>query len=323
KEIIDESFPKIPWKEAMNKYGSDKPDLRFDLEIKDVSEIVAGSEFGVFAGAVKDGGVVHALKVDGGAEFSRKNIDDLTELAGTKGAKGLAYIVMKEDGSLQSPIVKFLGDDVCAEIIKTVDAKEGDIIFFGADKWRTVCEALGVVRSKCGEMLDLKDNTKAAWAWIVDFPMYDYSEIEEGKIDFSHNPFSMPQGGMEALENEDPFDIIAYQFDLVLNGFEISSGAIRNHEPELMYKAFEIAGYSHEDVDREFGHMIEAFKYGAPPHGGSAPGIDRAFMVLKDCNSIRDIYAFPKDGQGRDVMLDSPSDVSQDQLDELGLKIVD
>jgi aspartyl-tRNA synthetase len=172
-------------------------------------------------------------------------------------------------------------------------------------------------------MLNLKDDTKAAWAWIVDFPMYDYSEIEEGKIDFSHNPFSMPQGGMEALENEDPFDIVAYQFDLVLNGFEISSGAIRNHEPELMYKAFEIAGYSREDVDREFGHMVEAFKFGAPPHGGSAPGIDRAFMVLKDCNSIRDIYAFPKDGQGRDVMLDSPSEVSQTQLDELGLKIVD
>ncbi len=323
KKIIDENFPKIPWREAMNKYGSDKPDLRFDLEIQDVSEIVKGSGFGVFAGAIDDGGVVHALKVDGGGEFSRKNIDDMTELAMSKGAKGLAYIVLKEDGKLQSPIVKFLGDEVADKIIKEVKAKPGDIIFFGADKWRTVCEALGVVRSKCGEMLNLKDDTKAAWAWIVDFPMYDYSEIEEGKIDFSHNPFSMPQGGMEALENEDPFDIVAYQFDLVLNGFEISSGAIRNHEPELMYKAFEIAGYSREDVDREFGHMVEAFKFGAPPHGGSAPGIDRAFMVLKDCNSIRDIYAFPKDGQGRDVMLDSPSEVSQTQLDELGLKIVD
>ncbi len=324
KEIINEDFPKIPWKEAMNKYGSDKPDLRFDLEIMNVSDIVADSEFGVFAGAVKDGGVVHALKIDsGGTAFSRKDIDGLTDLACTKGARGLAYIILKEDDSLQSPIVKFLGDEICAEIIKTVDASAGDIIFFGADKWRTVCESLGVVRDECGKKLDLKDDTKAAYAWIVDFPMYDYSEIEEGKIDFSHNPFSMPQGGMEALENEDPLEIVAYQFDLVLNGFELSSGAIRNHEPELMYKAFEIAGYSREDVDREFGHMIQAFKYGTPPHGGSAPGIDRAFMVLKDCNSIRDIYAFPKDGQGRDVMLDSPSEVSQKQLDELSLKIVD
>ncbi|MEN8252535.1 MAG: aspartate--tRNA ligase, partial [Patescibacteria group bacterium] len=299
KELVDTDFSKIAWKDAMNKYGSDKPDLRFDLEILDVSDIVKDSEFGVFAGAVKDGGVVHALKVDGGAEFSRKNIDDLTELAGTKGAKGLAYIVVKEDGSLQSPIVKFLGDEVCSAIIETVEAKSGDIIFFGADKWRTVCESLGVVRSECATMLNLKDDSKASFVWIVDFPMYDYSEIEEGKIDFSHNPFSMPQGGMEALENEDPLEIVAYQYDLVLNGFEILSGAIRNHDPELMYKAFEIAGYSREDVDKEFSHMIQAFKYGAPPHGGSALGIDRAFMVLKDCDSIRDIYAFPKDGQGR------------------------
>ena len=322
KEIVTD-FPKISWKNAMNKYGSDKPDLRFDLEIVNVSEIVKNSEFGVFAGAVKNGGVVHALKVDGGAEFSRKNIDDLTELAGTRGAKGLAYIVMKEDGSLQSPIVKFLGDNICDEIVKATDATAGDIIFFGADEWRVVCESLGTVRSKCAEMLNLKDDAKAAWAWIVDFPMYDYSEIEEGRIDFSHNPFSMPQGGMEALENKDPLDIVAYQFDLVLNGFEISSGAVRNHDPEIMYKAFNIAGYSQKEVDSEFGHMIEAFKYGAPPHGGSAPGIDRAFMVLKDCNSIRDIYAFPKDGQGRDVMLDSPAAVSQKQLDELNLRIVD
>lgn len=323
KEIIEKDFPKIPWKEAMNKYGSDKPDLRFEMDIKDVSSIVKNSEFGVFTGAIKNGGVVHALRVQGGAEFSRKNIDELTELASTKGAKGLAYIVIKEDGSLQSPIVKFLGEEACSKIIKTVDASVGDIIFFGADEWRVVCDSLGVVRSKCGSMLGLKDDKKASYVWIIDFPMYDYSEIEEGKIDFSHNPFSMPQGGMEALENKDPLDIVAYQFDLVLNGFEISSGAIRNHSPELMYKAFEIAGYSKEDVDREFGHMIQAFKYGAPPHGGSAPGIDRAFMILKDCNSIRDIYAFPKDGQGRDVMLDSPAKVSDKQLAELNIKIID
>lgn len=323
KKVLTTDFPRIAWKDAMNRYGSDKPDLRFDMEITDATEIVRGCGFSVFAQAIENGGVVHALKVDGGGTFTRKNIDDLTELAKTKGAKGLAYIVIKEGGELQSPIVKFLGDGVAQEIIAHVDAHAGDIIFFGADKWRTVCDALGVVRSKCGEMCGLKDSKKAAWAFIVDFPMYDHSEIEEGRIDFSHNPFSMPQGGMEALLSQDPLEIVAYQFDLVLNGFEISSGAIRNHDPEIMYKAFEIAGYTSEEVEKRFGHMLDAFKYGAPPHGGSAPGIDRAFMVLTDCDSIRDIYAFPKDGQGRDVMLDAPSYVDQAQLDELGLRVVD
>ena len=318
----DNSFVKIPWKEAMNSYGIDKPDLRFDLKIKSVTDLVKDSEFGVFSGAVKNGGVVHALKVDGGAKFSRKEIDGLTELAILKGAKGLAYIIVKEDGTLQSPIVKFLGDDIANKLIEEVEAKAGDIIFFGADEWRVVCDALGVVRNECGEKLGLKDEKKAAWAWVVDFPMYDYSEIEEGKIDFSHNPFSMPQGGMKDLEEKDPLDILAYQYDLILNGLEISSGAIRNHQPEIMYKAFEIAGYSKEDVDEKFGHMIEAFKFGAPPHGGNAPGIDRLFMELTDSNSIRDIYAFPKDGQGRDLMLNSPAEVPQKQLDELGIKIM-
>jgi aspartyl-tRNA synthetase len=303
----DKSFVKIPWKEAMNTYGIDKPDLRFDLKIKSVTDLVKDSEFGVFSGAIKNGGVVHALKVDGGAKFSRKEIDGLTELAIAKGAKGLAYIIVKEDGEFQSPIVKFLGDETANQLMKEVDAKDGDIVFFGADEWRVVCDALGAVRNECGEKLGLKDKKKAAWAWVVDFPMYDYSEIEEGKIDFSHNPFSMPQGGMKDLEEKDPLDILAYQYDLILNGLEISSGAIRNHQPEIMYKAFEIAGYTREDVDEKFGHMIEAFKFGAPPHGGNAPGIDRLFMELTDSNSIRDIYAFPKDGQGKDLMLNSPA----------------
>ena len=324
----DNSFVKIPWKEAMNVYGSDKPDLRFDLKIKPVTDLVKDSGFGVFSGAVKNGGVVHALKVDGGAKFSRKEIDELTEIAIAKGAKGLAYIVVKskvesqKSYELQSPIVKFLGEDIANKIVEETGAKEGDIIFFGADQWRTVCDALGAVRNECGEKLGLKDKKKAAWAWVVDFPMYDYSEIEEGKIDFSHNPFSMPQGGMKDLEEKDPLDILAYQYDLILNGLEISSGAIRNHQPEIMYKAFEIAGYSKEDVDEKFGHMIEAFKFGAPPHGGNAPGIDRLFMELTDSDSIRDIYAFPKDGQGKDLMLNSPAEVSQEQLDELGIKIM-
>lgn len=320
KKMDDEPFVQIPWKEAMTIYGSDKPDLRFDMKILPITDMVADSGFGVFSGAVKGGGVVHAMNVSGGAVLSRSDIDTLTKLAQGKGAKGLAYIIVKEGGELQSPIVKFLGDDA-AKIIDTVGAKEGDIVFFGADTWRTVCESLGTVRNACAEKLELKDPKLAKWAWIVDFPMYDYSEIEEGKIDFSHNPFSMPQGGMEALENKDPLEILGYQYDLVLNGLEISSGAIRNHRPDIMYKAFEIAGYKKEDVDEKFGHMIEAFAYGAPPHGGNAPGIDRLFMELNDCDSIRDIYAFPKDGQGRDAMMNAPSSIDQQQLNELHLKV--
>ncbi len=324
KKMDNESFVQIPWKEAMTTYGSDKPDLRFDMKIKDVRKCIESSdcEFGVFRGALQDGGVVHAMSVkNGGTQFSRSDIDGLTEIAKSKGAKGLAYIIIKEDGELQSPIVKFLGG--CTQtIIDCVGAKPGDIVFFGADKWRVVCDALGAVRSACGEKLGLKDPTLAKWAWIVDFPMYDYSEIEEGKIDFSHNPFTMPQGGLEALKNKDPLEILGQQYDLILNGLEISSGAIRNHRPDIMYKAFEIAGYSKKDVDEKFGHMIEAFSYGAPPHGGNAPGIDRLFMELNDCDSIRDIYAFPKDGQGRDAMMSAPSNINLDQLQELHLKIV-
>lgn len=318
----DDRFVQIPWRESMNKYGTDKPDLRFDMEIKVVTDLVKDCGFAVFAGAVKDGGVVHALKVDGGAKFTRKEIDDLTELAKEKEAKGLAYIVVKEGGELQSPIVKFLGDDLAGQILKEVEAKPGDIIFFGADKWDVVCASLGAVRNKCAEMLGLKDSKKAAWAWIVDFPMYEYSEIESGRVDFGHNPFSMPQGGLKALETKDPFDILAFQYDLVINGFEASSGAIRNHDPKIMYKAFEIAGYSKEEVDKRFGAMIRAFEYGAPPHGGNAPGLDRVIMALNDWDSIRDIYAFPKDGHGRDLMMDSPAEVDEKQLKDLGLKLV-
>ncbi len=319
----DGSFQRISYREAMEVYGTDKPDLRFDLKIKSVSGLVKNCGFAVFANAIKDGGVVRALKVDQGAKFTRKEIDELTEIAKEKDAKGLAYIVIKEDGSLQSPIVKFLGEDLADKIVEEVEAKPGDIIFFGADKWKVSCEALGAVRNACGEKLGLKDNKKASWVWIVDFPMFDYSEIEDGRIDFGHNPFSMPQGGLKALKEQEPLEILAYQFDLVLNGFEASSGAIRNHNPEIMYEAFQIAGYKKEEVDQRFGAMINAFEYGAPPHGGNAPGIDRILMVLNDWDSIRDIYAFPKDGHGRDVMMDSPEEVSERQLKELGIKIVE
>jgi aspartyl-tRNA synthetase len=333
----DGRFKKISWRESMNKYGTDKPDLRFNLEITSITDMVKGCGFSVFADAVKNGGVVHALKVEGGAKFSRKEIDEITEIAKARGVKGLAYILIKPKGKgqnskaqvksqneeiePQSPIVKFLGEKLSLEIVRKLEVKSGDIIFFAADTWKTVCLALGVARNECAARLGLKDNKKAAWCWVVDFPMYDYSEIEEGRVDFAHNPFSMPQGGLKALETKDPFEILAYQYDLVLNGFEASSGAIRNHEPEIMYKAFAIAGYSKEEVDKKFGAMIRAFEFGAPPHGGSAPGVDRILMVLLDLDSIRDIYAFPKDGKGKDLMTDSPSEVYDKQLRELGIKI--
>ena len=323
KKVEQKPFLRIPYIEAMNKYGSDKPDLRFDLEIVSVSDLVKDCDFKVFAEmASKSGYVVHALKIDGGGEkFSRKDIDELTNLAIGRGAKGLAYIIVKEDGTLQSPIVKFLGEELADKIIAQTQASKGDIVFFGADKWGTVCEALGAVRDECGKRLGLKDNKKAVWLWVTDFPMFAMSEIEADRIDFGHNPFSMPQGGMKALKEEKPLEILAHQFDLVCNGFELTSGAIRNHDPEIMYKAFEIAGYSKQDVEDKFGHMLEAFKYGAPPHGGNAPGIDRLLMVINDWESIRDIYAFPKDGNGKDLMMDAPAKINKKQLDELGLEI--
>jgi len=323
KKVMWKPFKRIPWREAMTKYGSDKPDLRFDFEITPITDLVKDCGFSVFSDAVKNGEVVHALKIVGGSKFSRKDIDELVELSKSKGAKGLAYISIKEGGELNSPIIKFLGDELSNKIIKELEGKPGDLIFFGADQWRVVCKVLGAVRDECGKRLGLKDPNKAAWLWVTDFPMYDYSEIEEGKVDFAHNPFSMPQGGLEALETKDPLDILAYQYDFVCNGYELTSGAIRNHSPEIMYKAFEIAGYSKEQVDKRFGAMIRAFEYGAPPHGGNAPGIDRLLMVINDWGSIRDIYAFPKDGQGKDVMMDSPSEVEPKQLKELRIKIIE
>ncbi len=322
KKIITKPFPRIPWRTAMDTYGVDKPDLRYGLELKDVTDMVKDCGFSVFADAAKkNGGCVKALCVPGGAAFTRGEIDAFTETAKTYGAKGLAYILIK-DGALSSPIVKFLGDDLAKAICDTVGAKDGDAVFFGADSWATACKALGNVRIAIAAKQGLNDPKKAAWAWIVDFPMYEYNE-EDKKIDFSHNPFSMPQGGMDALLTKDPTEILAYQYDFVCNGFELCSGAIRNHRPDIMYKAFEIAGYTKDDVDAKFGAMIKAFQFGAPPHGGCAPGLDRLMMVLWDCESIRDIYAFPKNGKAQDAMMGSPSVVTDKQLKELHIKMID
>lgn len=311
KKLLKTKFPRIPWKEAMNKYGSDKPDLRFNDFITDVTATVKKSGFKVFTDVVQNGGVVHALHVAGGAGFSRSDIDELTNKAKDNGAAGLAYL---------PAITKHLGEDVAVKITKKTKAQAEDAIFLAAGPWLTVCKALGAVRNLAAEKLNKKDPNVAAWAWIVDFPMYEYNE-EAKKIDFSHNPFSMPQGGLEALTASDPTTILAYQYDTVLNGYEVSSGAIRNHDPAIMYKAFALAGYSKEEVDLRFGNMIKAFQFGAPPHGGNAPGIDRLMMVLWDLVNIRDIYAFPKNGHAQDVLMNAPSPVNDKQLKELHITI--
>ncbi len=318
--LPDGRFQQISWTDAINRFGSDKPDLRFEMELIDVSDLVKNSDFAIFTDQIKNGGFVKALNVKGGAKFSRKEIDETIEEAKKKGLKGLSYIVLKDE-KFQSSLVKFLGDNLISEIINKCKSEEGDLIFIAADEWRTVCLALGYLRNYLAEKMNLKDNSLASLVWVVDFPMYEYSEIEEGRIDFAHNPFSMPQGGMESLLNKEPLSILAHQFDLVFNGFEVSSGAIRNHNPEVMYKAFEIAGYSKEEVDQNFSAMINAFSYGAPPHGGNAPGLDRIVMVLNNWNSIRDIYAFPKDSKGKDLMSGSPCEVKEKQLEELNIKV--
>ncbi len=322
--LPDGRFLQIPWREALDKYGSDKPDLRFGLELQDISALVATCDFEAFKAALAQSdslskGVVKAINIKGAAKFTRKEIDEVIAVARQKGAPGLFYIQGQADG-FKSSLSKIIGDEKITEIAREVAATTDDLIFILAGPWRHTSEVLGQVRNFCAQKLNLKDNSLAAFAWIVDFPMYEYSEIEEGRIDFGHNPFSMPQGGIEALQSQAPLDILAYQFDLVLNGFEISSGAIRNHDPEIMYAAFKVAGYTKEEVDKNFSAMINAFSYGAPPHGGNAPGLDRIVMILNDWNSIRDIYAFPKDSQGKDLMTGAPYEIKDSQLKELALE---
>jgi len=319
KKVWKKPFPRIPYDEIMDKYGSDRPDLRFDMAMSDVTPIVADSKFTVFSQAVKNGGVVKAMSAPGGAKLTRSQIDDLTARAIKEGAKGLAYIVLDKDGP-RSPILKFLSDQEKEQIIKETGGKTGDIIFFGADAKAKVNKVLGVIRALLGDILDLKDPNLIAWAWITDFPMYEFNEHDR-KIDFSHNPFSMPKGGLEALKSQDPLTIHAFQYDIIANGLELSSGAIRNHNPEIMYKAFEIAGYDKKQVDDKFGAMIRAFEYGAPPHGGIAPGIDRLMMLFHDEPNIREVIAFPKNGSAEDVMMNAPSEVDEKQLKDLHIKV--
>lgn len=319
KKVMQLPVPRIPYNEAMEKYGSDKPDLRFGMELTELTDELKDTEFVVFANAIKSGGCIKAICLTGGSSLTRSQIDTLTEYAKQSGAGGLAYITMAEDGP-KSPIAKFLKEEEMNAIISKMQAKTGDIIFFGADERAVVNKVLGNLRSRLADDFNLKDPNVVALAWITEFPMYEVSEIH-GKVDFGHNPFSMPVGGLAAFENAQPLDIKADQYDMVANGYEICSGAIRNFNPEIMYKAFDIAGLSKEVVDEQFGAMIRAFEYGAPPHGGCAFGLERFFMILEDEPNIREVIAFPKNGSAQDVMMGAPSKVDDALLKTLHIKL--
>ncbi|MBR0460526.1 aspartate--tRNA ligase [Candidatus Saccharibacteria bacterium] len=316
KELVFKEVPRISYREAMEKYGTDKPDLRYGMEMVELTEVFAKTDFKVFKQPC-----VKALCVKGGATLSRSQIDGFTEQARKLGAGGLAYILY-ENGEAKSPILKFMSEEEIAAVKKLTGAKDGDAVFFGADERAKVNKVLGQLRIAFADHFELKDPNKFAICWVIDFPFYEWDE-NNNKLDFGHNPFSMPKGGLKALEEtEDKLEIMADQYDLVVNGYEIGSGAVRNYNPEIMYKAFNILGYNNEYVEARFGGMLNAFKYGAPPHAGCAPGVDRMFMVLEGLDNIRDIVPFPKNGAGEDLMMDSPSAVDAEQLDELRIAIV-
>jgi aspartyl-tRNA synthetase len=314
-------YPRIPYRDAMLKYGSDKPDLRNPLLITDVSEHFKGSGFGLFAGLVEKGAVVRAVPAPGTAEKSRKFFDDMNEWARSEGFAGLGYATRK-GSEWGGPIAKNHGEEGMNRIAEAMGLGPNDGIFFAAGKEDEAAKLAGAARTRVGEQLDLIEKGSFRFCWIVDFPMFEYND-DQKKIDFSHNPFSMPQGEMEALETKDPLDILAWQYDIVCNGVELSSGAIRNHRPDIMYKAFEIAGYTKEEVDTNFAGMINAFKFGAPPHGGSAPGIDRIVMLLADEPNIREVILFPMNQKAEDLMMNAPAPVSPKQLKELGIRVVE
>jgi aspartyl-tRNA synthetase len=314
-----ESFVHIPYKESMLKYGCDKPDLRNPIEIMDVTETFRDCEFKAFAGVVAKGGVVRAMACKGIADKPRSFYDKMIEFAQSNGAKGLGYIIWK-DGKAKSPIANFMNEEQLNELKVAGSIEEGDVMFFIADKEKKACHIGSHVRDELGQRLELINEDDFQFCWIVDYPMFEFND-ESRKVEFSHNPFSMPQGEMDALENKDPLEILAWQYDLVCNGIELSSGAIRNHKPEIMYKAFDIAGYGPEVVDDQFSGMINAFKHGAPPHGGIAPGIDRMVMMILGEKNIREVIAFPFNQQAQDLMMNAPAEVSAKQLKELNIKL--
>ena len=308
-------FLKIPYKEAMEKYGIDKPDLRNPLIIQDATKIFENSDFKAF-----EGKTIKMIVVPNGAEQGRKFFDKMTEFAIQEcEAKGLAWTKFEKDGTIQGGIAKFITEEMKEEMKKEYGIKENSALFFIADEFEKAQKIAGLVRIELGKRYDLLEKDVFRFCFIVDFPMYELSD--EGTIDFSHNPFSMPQGGIEALEKMNPLDILAYQYDLVCNGYELASGAVRNHSPEIMIKAFEIAGYTEEDVKNRFGALYNAFQYGTPPHAGAAPGIDRMIMLIENTQNIREVIAFPKNKKARDVLMQAPSTVSEQQLKDVHIKL--
>jgi len=312
-------FPRIPYDEALLKYGSDKPDLRNPLVIVDVTETFRGSNFSIFANAIEKGAVVRAVPGPGAGDRPRSFFDKLNDWAQSEGAAGLGYIIFIEGGG-KGPIARNLEEDQLFELKEALGLVDGDAVFFICDNPNNAARFAGLVRNRIGISLELIQEGRFDFCWVVDYPMYEFDEVKR-KIEFSHNPFSMPQGGMEALETKDPLKIKAFQYDIVCNGVELSSGAIRNHLPEIMYKAFEIAGYGADVVEERFGGMLNALKFGAPPHGGSAPGIDRIVMLLADEPNIREVVAFPMNQQAQDLMMGAPNSVDQPHLEELHLRV--
>lgn len=313
-KVVDTPFIRIPYSEAMEKYGIDKPDLRNPLIIKDATHCFKHTEFNAF----KDKTIKYIIVPDG-AKQGRKFFDEMGEFAKTEAdAAGLAWVKVDEENNLTGGIAKFLTDEIKTEL----GAKIGDAVFFIADEFHKAQKIAGLVRIELGKRLDLIEKNIFKFCWIVDFPMYEYNE-DEDKIDFNHNPFSMPQGELEALNTMNPLDILAYQYDLVCNGYELASGAVRNHNPEVMVKAFEIAGYTEEDVKNRFGALYTAFQYGTPPHAGCAPGLDRMVMLIADTINIREVIAFPKNKKARDLMMNAPSVVTEKQLEDVHIKITE
>ncbi|MED5473553.1 MAG: aspartate--tRNA ligase [Pseudomonadota bacterium] len=313
---VPQPFPRIPFSEALMKYGTDKPDLRIPIEICDVSDLFADSEFAIFAKTVADGGVVRALP--GPKCGSRAICDRMNSWAQSEGAPGMGYIILA-DGEGRGPIASRISKDVLEQLKGRTGMGDGDAIFFSAGKEADAAKLAGNARLKLGDDQGLIESDIYKFCWVVDFPMFEKNEVT-GEIEFSHNPFSMPQGGLEALENKDPLDILAYQYDIVCNGIELSSGAIRNHLPDVMIKAFSIAGYSQEEVEERFSGMLNAFRYGAPPHGGFAPGIDRIVMLIADEPNIREVILFPMNQKAEDLMMNAPGEVDAKQLKELNIR---